>query len=81
MTIIKKTKQVRSEEDSAWKEVMDAYFKDFVEYCLPKLYALIDYQNQRSKLEASTNPFASVILMQLAAIQAKGRPDEERKQK
>src|ERR1700733_9613030 len=46
MTIIKKTKQVRSEEDSAWKEVM----------------------------------VASVILMQLAAIEAKNKPDEERKQ-
>ena len=27
---------------------------------------LIDYQNQRSKLETATHPFASVILMQAA---------------
>jgi len=41
---------------------------------------LIDYQNQRSKLEASNNPFANVILMQLMALEAKNKPDEQKKQ-
>ena len=41
---------------------------------------LIDYRNKRKELEASMNPFASVILVQLAALEAKSKPDEQRKQ-
>jgi len=41
---------------------------------------LIDYQNKVKELEVSTNPFASVILAQLAALESKRKPDDERKQ-
>jgi len=184
---------IRNQSDVAWKEILDAYFKDFVEYCLPELYELVnwkkrwssldkelqaitkgtdvgkrlldklfkvflkdgreqwvlvhlevqgkqdddfpsrmftygyriydkyqrpivscailtddmknwrpssyqvgmagsylrvdylvvklvDYQTKTTELEASANPFASVILAQLAALDAKRKPDEERKQ-
>lgn len=40
---------------------------------------LIDYQGQTAALEASTNPFADIILVQLAAIDLHGKPDEQRK--
>jgi len=34
---------IRSEQDSAWKLILDRYFKDFVDYCLPQLSQLIDW--------------------------------------
>ena len=34
----------------AWKEILDAYFKDFVEYCLPELYELINWKKRWSSL-------------------------------
>ncbi len=40
---------------------------------------LIDYQSKRAELDASSNPFASVIFTQLAALEAKAKPDEQRK--
>jgi hypothetical protein len=33
----------RNEQDTAWKEVLDAYFKDCLDYCLPELSSLIDW--------------------------------------
>ncbi len=48
-----------------------------VEYLVVKL---IDYQDRIKELEASTNPFGSVVLTQLAALDVKRKPDEERKQ-
>jgi len=41
---------------------------------------LIDYKGKKSQLESSNNPFASVILVQLAALDLKSKPNEERKQ-
>ncbi len=41
---------------------------------------LIDYRDRRNELEISMNPFASVILVQLAALNAKSKPDVQRKQ-
>src|SRR5438045_1115866 len=35
---------VRNEQDTAWKEILDAYFRDFVDYCLPQLSELIDWK-------------------------------------
>src|SRR5262245_3483622 len=32
-----------SEQDTAWKDILDCYFKDFVHYCLPDLSVLIDW--------------------------------------
>jgi hypothetical protein len=40
---------------------------------------LIDYEDKLSELEASRNPFASVILSQLAALKAQGRTGVQRK--
>ncbi len=39
---------------------------------------LIDYRNQQLELAASKNPFASVILTQLMALEARKQPDAER---
>lgn len=33
----------RNESDTAWKEILDTYFKDFIDYCLPELSKLIDW--------------------------------------
>ena len=35
---------MKNNSDSAWKEILDAYFKEFIEYCLPNVRALIDWQ-------------------------------------
>jgi predicted transposase/invertase (TIGR01784 family) len=40
---------------------------------------LLDYQAQKTELENSSNPFASVILVQLAAIESKSKSPEQRK--
>lgn len=34
---------MKNNSDSAWKDILDAYFKEFVEYCLPNVSALIDW--------------------------------------
>lgn len=41
----------RSEQDTAWKEVLDTYFKDFVEYCIPHLNSLIDWDKPYDSLD------------------------------
>ena len=40
---------------------------------------LIDYRLRQAELEASNNPFASVIFVQLAALEAKAKSNEQRK--
>jgi hypothetical protein len=40
---------------------------------------IIDYRGREKELETSVNPFASVILVQLAALNAKCKPEDERK--
>jgi hypothetical protein len=35
---------IRNESDTAWKEILDFYFKDFIEYCLPELNQHINWQ-------------------------------------
>lgn len=34
---------IKNEQDSAWKDILDAYLKEFIEYCLPELSPLIDW--------------------------------------
>ncbi len=41
--IIQKTKIPHQSQDTAWKDILDAYFKEFVELCLPDLYPLVDW--------------------------------------
>lgn len=40
---------------------------------------LVDYRDKQAELEASNNPFASVILAQLAAIDSRFESDKQRK--
>ena len=35
--------QKRNHQDSAWKEILDAYLSDFMNYCLPQISLLIDW--------------------------------------
>ena len=42
---------IRNHSDVAWKEILDAYFKDFVEYCLPELYKLINWKKRWNSLD------------------------------
>ena len=46
---------VRSQQDSAWKEVLNAYFADFIELCLPDLHALINWQEPTISLDKELN--------------------------
>jgi hypothetical protein len=45
------TSTLRQSRDSAWKEILDAYFKEFVELCLQDLYALIDWEKPWTSLD------------------------------
>src|SRR3990167_3798652 len=44
-------RMIRNQSDVAWKEILDAYFKDFVEYCLPELHELINWKKQWNSLD------------------------------
>lgn len=72
---------ILTDENKAWRPhhyevgLADSYLSS--QFLVIKL---IDYQNKQKELEASMNPFASVILVQLAALKVKSKPDEQRKQ-
>lgn len=46
---------IRNESDTAWKQVLEVYFKDFVEYCLPELYSLINWDKHWTSLDKELN--------------------------
>ncbi len=46
---------IRNQSDVAWKEILGEYFKDFVEYCLPQLYELINWKKRWSSLDKELN--------------------------
>jgi hypothetical protein len=72
---------ILTDESKSWRpcsfEIGMAGARLNIDYLVIKL---IDYQGQEAQLETETNPFASVILVQLAALKAKKQPDEERSQ-
>lgn len=35
---------MRNDSDSAWKDILDVYFKEFIDYCLPSISTLINWQ-------------------------------------
>jgi len=37
------TRTMRSEQDSAWKDILDAYFKEFLEFFFPEIHRDIDW--------------------------------------
>lgn len=43
--------QSRNEQDSAWKDILDCYFREFVEYCLPQLSKLVDWNKSWVSLD------------------------------
>jgi hypothetical protein len=45
-------------QDTAWKSVMDTFFKDFVEFCLPDLYFLIDWTKSWENLDTELRVIA-----------------------
>ena len=47
----KRTNTIRNEQDTAWKEVLDVYFKQFLDYCLPQLSELIDWDKPICSLD------------------------------
>jgi len=42
---------IRNDHDTAWKEILDYYFKDFIAYCLPELFELIDWKKKWVSLD------------------------------
>jgi hypothetical protein len=38
-------------QDTAWKQVLEAYFKEFVQLCIPALYDLIDWEKPWTSLD------------------------------
>jgi predicted transposase/invertase (TIGR01784 family) len=43
MTQQSKQQSSRNDEDTAWKQILDAYFKEFIDLCVPNLSQLIDW--------------------------------------
>src|SRR5829696_3798181 len=41
----------RNQQDTAWKEVLDSYFKDLLDYCLPDLSTLINWDKSFTSLD------------------------------
>lgn len=41
----------RNDEDTAWKKILDAHLKDFIEYCFPKLSEFIDWGQSWTSLD------------------------------
>jgi hypothetical protein len=41
----------KNNSDSAWKEILDHYFKDCLDYCLPELSCLIDWSKKYVSLD------------------------------
>jgi len=42
---------IYNQSDVAWKQILDFYFKDFVEFCLLDLYRLIDWNKPWESLD------------------------------
>lgn len=49
----------RDEFDSPWKDILEAYFEDFIRFFFPH------YESRWSELEASRNPFAIAVIAHL----------------
>ncbi|WP_218813818.1 hypothetical protein [Rickettsiella endosymbiont of Dermanyssus gallinae] len=49
---LKKKKLVRSEQDSAWKDILDAYFKEFIEFFYPVIAKKIDWLSGYEALDS-----------------------------
>src|SRR5947208_2928746 len=68
--------------DSAWKEALDAYFQAFLAFFFPLVHTgidfepvkLLDYASREAELEASANPFATLTLAHLKAMETHGDP-------
>jgi len=48
---LQQTKPIHTQADTAWKQILDVYFKNFVDYCLPDLSRLIDWSRAWSSLD------------------------------
>lgn len=48
----------RNEADSAWKQLLDIYLKDFFDYCLPEVSAQIDWRRSWTSLDKE---FQSIV--------------------
>jgi hypothetical protein len=42
---------IRNDHDTAWKEILDYYFKDFIAYCFPQLFELINWKKKWVSLD------------------------------
>lgn len=56
---IQKKKQVRSENDSAWKDFLDVYFKECMEFLYNDLYLMIDWSKQYEMLDSELQAITS----------------------
>lgn len=48
----------RIDADTPWKNILDVYFRDFMEYCLPALAANIDWARNYESLDKELNMIA-----------------------
>ncbi len=55
----KKTGRKRRNMDSAWKEVIEKFFKDVIELLFPKIYDTIDFSKKPEFLDTAMRPIAA----------------------
>jgi flagellar biosynthesis/type III secretory pathway protein FliH len=70
---------ILTEDQADWRPSF--YEMRFADSCLRLDYhviKLLDYRTEKEKLENDMNPFASVILVQLAALETKNKSDQVR---
>ncbi|MCC5661149.1 hypothetical protein LC608_30135 [Nostoc sp. XA010] len=91
----------QTEYDSPWKQILQLYFQDFMQFFFPQAHGeidwsrgnefldkelqpvikLVDYQQRQSELEVSRNPFATVVMAHLKAIETRDNRIERKQQK
>jgi Domain of unknown function (DUF4351) len=74
--------------DTPWKEILEAYFPEFIAFFFPNIHAQIDsvvklleYKGQQEQLATSSNPFAHVVLAHLSALATKRQNQSRLRQK
>jgi len=62
--------------DSPWKKALEVYFREFINFFFPDMAADVDWSREWEGLEESTNPFASVVMAHLKAVETAGDNDK-----
>jgi flagellar biosynthesis/type III secretory pathway protein FliH len=85
-----KKQSSRTDHDSPWKEILEHFFPQFMQFFFLDAYELfncrvsldfpvvklLDYREKQAELEASPNPFAIVVLAHLETQKTRRKPEQ-----